>query len=61
MLFAGWEAHIEKICALSLRKGPWPLASLLMQNLRHSFFQYGPPCQQLTYISSEVMVQNKNT
>ena len=40
MLFAGWDVMIEKNCALGLCK----------QDLGHSFSQYTPPGQQITYI-----------
>ena len=52
MLFAGLEVRIEKNYALGLCTdlNLGPQASVLMQDLGHSFSKYGPPGRQITYI-----------
>jgi len=45
MLFAGREVRTGKNCARGLEY------RAITQDLGHSFFQYGPPGRQITYIS----------
>ena len=46
MLFTGLGRSVwEKDSALGLEYGPQPLASGRTQDLRHSFFPYGPPAR----------------
>ena len=45
-----WSVRIEKNCALGLEHGPRPAASGRIQDLWHSFSQYGPPGRQIIYM-----------
>ena len=40
--------------------GPRPLASVLTQDLGHSFSQYGPPGRQITIFISELVFHLSN-
>ena len=45
-----WSVHIGKNFAQGLQYGRQPVASGCTQDLGHSFSQYGPPGQQITYM-----------
>ena len=49
------SVRIGKNCALGLEYVPRPAASGRTQDLWHSFCQYGPPGQQITYIYISVL------
>ena len=49
------SVRIGKNCALGLALGPRPAASGLTPDGGHSFFLYGPPGRQITYIFNFVV------
>ena len=50
VIYRARSVRMGKNCALGLENGPRPSASGRTQDLGHSFFPYGPPARQITYI-----------
>ena len=50
VIYRDRSVRMGKNCALGLEYGPRPSTSGRTQDLGHSFFPYGPPARQITYI-----------